>query len=354
MAVNLSEFQKQGYDSWVIAAEKALKGKPLNGLNWKVDDIINLQPIYTADQSQPYHAISIDQQHNRWHIGENFDGSIAATANDLLLKALQGGLDSPLLFDVSDFQACLDQVRLDFLFPIFRGADLDDFLSYAQSTYEDIGSLKGGFIVYEAGFNRIDLSNSIKQLSKIASTIPQYYHSMINIAIDASDIGQSMGRSMNQLSDMIFQMLNHGITPRIICEIECDSDFLKNAATIRAFRHQVNQMCEVYDISSDSVLIDAYAYESAQDTQLAMIGASAKAISAVSAGVYRLTIESESMNVQLDEVTTRRMARNIHHLMMMESGLDQTIDPLAGSYTIEILTDKIAERSWSTFQLLNK
>ena len=354
MSVDLSEFQKQSYADWTISAEKALKGKPLNSLNWKVDDIINIQPIYTADQTPPSNVNSADKKDNRWLIGESFDGSDPTHANDLLLQALQGGLDSPLLFDVTDYKRILDQVRLDFLFPIFRDSDLGDFLSFVKEAYPDLSALKGGFITYEAGFGQIDISSSAIAISSIAQSLPHYYHSMVNISIDASDIGKSMGKGIYQLSEMIFQMMNRDIPPRIICEVECDGDFLKNVATLRALKQQILQLCDSYQIANDSILIDAYAYESAPDMQLAMIGASAKAVSAVSAGVDRLTIAGETMDVQLDESTNRRMARNIHHLMMMESGLDKTTDPIAGSYSIETLTNKIAERSWSTFQLLNK
>jgi len=354
MVLDLSEFKNQDNAAWNKAAEKALKGKPLSGLNWKVDDIINMQPIYTADQSISGITLGMDRKDNRWYIGESFDGSSAIETNDLLLKALQGGLDAPLFFDVSDFNACLDQVSLDFLFPIFRDCGLEEFLNYIVSTDFDPKELIGGFIQFEAGYGDIDISDVVDSLSKISKELPRYYHSMISVSIDTADIGKSMARSLNQLSEMICQMKSKNIPPRIICEVECDPDFVKNVALLRALRQQVNRICEVYEIPVDSILLDVYVYQSGQDTQLAMIGASAKAVSAVSAGVDRLTIECESMNVQMDEDTRRRMSRNVHHLMMMESGLDKVVDPLGGSYSIETLTKKIAERSWSEFQLLNK
>jgi|GEM_PF-2872906 len=354
MAVDFSEFRKQGYSEWVKAAEKALKGKPLDSLIWKVDDAINMDPIHTADQPRPAGNTSISREDNRWLIGESFDGSSAPTANDLLLKALQGGLDSPLLFDVRNFEACLNQVRLDFLFPIFRDSEWISYRKYLRFSGFDPKKLSGGFIIYEAGYGDLDLYDVMQPLLEICIVLPRFYHTTMTISIDSFDIGESMGRSLDNLSGVIYQMLYQGINPRIICEVECDGDFVKNVATIRALRKQVHLICKSYGIENDSVMIDAYAYESAQDAQLAMIGATAKAVSAVSAGVDRLTIACESMNVQLDEETNRRMARNVHHLMMMESGLDKIADPLCGSYTIETLTEKIAERSWGEFQRLNK
>ena len=47
---------------------------------------------------------------------------------------------------------------------------------------------------------------------------------------------------------------------------------------------------------------------------------------------------------------SRRIARNVQHLMKMESALDEVADPAAGSYYIETLTRQLAERAWEEFQ----
>lgn len=355
MPIDYSEFEKQSASAWQSAAEKALKGKPLEGLMYDVDKVISTAPYYTAEQVQSVlQSRSSYKQDNRWYIGETFNGESPSTANEELLKALAFGLDSPLLFDVTDFDTCLEEVSLDFLFPVFRGCNLESYLDYLKQHNLDLHALKGAFLVYEAGYGDISIAESKEEISLVADQLPQHYHSLLNISIDAQNIGRSMGRHLYQLSDMIYQLKEIEVQPRIVCEIECDADFLKNIGTIRALRIQIDKICEVYEIEPNSVILDAYAYETAQDAQLAMIGASTKAVSAVSAGVDRLTVSCEALDVQLDEEANRRMARNVHHLMMMESGLDEVYDPLAGSYSIETLTSKIAEQSWKVFQEQHK
>lgn len=46
----------------------------------------------------------------------------------------------------------------------------------------------------------------------------------------------------------------------------------------------------------------------------------------------------------------RRIARNTHHLMISESGLDKVADPAAGSYFFEVLSERIAEKCWEILQ----
>ena len=48
----------------------------------------------------------------------------------------------------------------------------------------------------------------------------------------------------------------------------------------------------------------------------------------------------------------RRMARNLHHLMLEESNLHRVADPAAGSGAIEALTDGLCEAVWSEFQTI--
>ena len=45
-----------------------------------------------------------------------------------------------------------------------------------------------------------------------------------------------------------------------------------------------------------------------------------------------------------------RMALNISNILKEESYLDIVIDPLGGSYSIEILTEEIARKGWKKFQ----
>ncbi len=349
--VDFTEFKKQDKRAWKVAAEQTLKGKPLDILKWKVDDQILLDPYYTAgDEAPSTRTLLHPKKGNQWHIGESFNADDPVATNDLLLKALAFGLDSPLLFDVEHFDVCLQGARLDFLFPVFRGGQFASYLDWIQSQSLEMNELEGAFIAYESDFGAINIIDSLPQIKAVSTALPQYFHSHFSFAIDPEDLGKSIGAHLIKLSDLIFQLKSHDIPVKIICEIECDNDFIKTISVIRALRLLICHICDAYGVSADSILLDAYVYQTALDTQLGMIGASSQALAAVTAGVDGLTISCETFNVQQDEESTRRMARNVHHLMKMESGLDQVVDPLAGSYTIEELTGQIAKGSWKVFQ----
>ena len=86
------------------------------------------------------------------------------------------------------------------------------------------------------------------------------------------------------------------------------------------------------------------------DPNTNMIRATTQAMSVVLGGVNRLTVlPSDAIEGEPTDFS-RRIARNVQHLLTMESFMDRVVDPAKGSYYIEKLTEKIAEAAWSEFQ----
>jgi methylmalonyl-CoA mutase len=70
------------------------------------------------------------------------------------------------------------------------------------------------------------------------------------------------------------------------------------------------------------------------------------AMSAVLGGADRIVL---SPTQEIDTVFANRIARNVHHILKMESYLDVVADPAAGSYYIETLTEALAKEVWMRF-----
>ncbi len=82
-----------------------------------------------------------------------------------------------------------------------------------------------------------------------------------------------------------------------------------------------------------------------------MIRAATQALSAVIGGADRLyVLPSNAALGEESSAFSRRIARNVQHLLQLESHTDKVIDPAAGSYYIEKLTDKLTEQAWAKFQ----
>ena len=84
------------------------------------------------------------------------------------------------------------------------------------------------------------------------------------------------------------------------------------------------------------------------------IKATAQAMAAVIGGAKRLYIyPSDEVKDGLGTPFAQRIALNIQHLMQLESYMDRVVDPAAGSYYIENLTNKLATAAWTKFQELS-
>ena len=342
MKLDVNNFSDQDKMSWKAAAEKALKGMSIDTLKWDVDTRIHIDPIYTKEEAEhSTSTLEIEKTNNDWWIGEPFDCSEPSVANSQLVAALEGGLNSPCLFGVQDYKIALDQVRLDFTFPVFKDCSTDGFLEWIGQQDYNLETLEGAFII---DYQSTDL------LKKISNILPKFYHRVCHLELDAEDLGRSLGISISRLVESIIKDIEQGIDPRLIIDFELNDDFLQSIAVIRATKLILAQLARTFGWEQERFFLDAHIFSMAPDIQLCMIGATSQATAAISAGVDRMTISCDPIHVDLDESTRRRMCRNVHQVMKMESGMHEVVDPLGGSYLLEKLTSEIAQNAWTTFQ----
>lgn len=78
------------------------------------------------------------------------------------------------------------------------------------------------------------------------------------------------------------------------------------------------------------------------DPYVNLLRVTTEAMSAIFGGCDSLTIAPCRFDVHL--------AENVHHILREESRLDAVVDPGAGAYAIEALTDALAREAWTLFQ----
>jgi methylmalonyl-CoA mutase len=80
------------------------------------------------------------------------------------------------------------------------------------------------------------------------------------------------------------------------------------------------------------------------DPYVNMLRVTTEALSAILGGCDSLTITPCGFDAHL--------AENVHHILREESHLDKVLDPGAGSYYVEALTDAVAAEAWALFQAI--
>ena len=121
----------------------------------------------------------------------------------------------------------------------------------------------------------------------------------------------------------------------------------------RAFRLLWLNWCKAWDLPlvypDTNAVFAAEAYTDEIYTN--MIRATTMAMSAALGGARRITVAPcDTGRLHLSQQSpafARRIARNVQHLLKMESGIAVLNDPASGSYYIENLTVMLAEKAWS-------
>ena len=218
---------------------------------------------------------------------------------------------------------------------------LNNYHSYLQSQQVEPESLEGGFY-----FNLQEAEDQSKLLLHSKSLFPKYR--CLNITAtkdnDHPNISSYLGELIKSI-DQTFQLIEEADISNIQITVQIGKSYFVEIAKIRAIRILWKHLCNAYQVSERIAYINAIFEEEAydEDTNTNMIRSMTMAMSAVIGGVNRLTIRPAD---QSDSTMTNRIARNVQHLLKMESYMDRVIDPAAGSYYIEKLTNLFVEQAW--------
>lgn len=138
--------------------------------------------------------------------------------------------------------------------------------------------------------------------------------------------------------------------------MELGDHYFLNIAKIRALKLLWHQVLSAWNLKlALSPFIEAHLTQASQsqDADYNKIKATAQAMSAIIGGANRLFIHpSDAFMNENGTLFSQRIALNVQHLMQQESYLDRVIDPAAGSYFIENLTETLAQKAWASFQQL--
>lgn len=123
------------------------------------------------------------------------------------------------------------------------------------------------------------------------------------------------------------------------------SNFFVEIAKLRAIRILWSQVASAFDLEQSAIRIHvrtANENKALYDPYINLLRVTTEAMAAIIGGCDSLTITPCRFDAHL--------AENVHHLLREESRLGRVMDPGAGSYSIEALTDQIAGEAWKLFQ----
>jgi len=373
-------FPPTGKADWLAKVEKDLKGRPLSDLNWQLSEEIELAPFYHPEDMQERHAPLIDgRKDNDWQIGEYVNVEATQTANQQLLQGLNGGVEAPLFrlyhpLDKNGLTELLDSVHPDMVALNFGEYYVDkqpealfglltEYLSEQDADPQQTsGSLDFDPLL---DWSEPPIDTLAQMIKRCAASWPGYRVLQINARQYHSgpkEAVEELAMTLAKGSEYLHRLQEEGVSPTLANKhlqfgIAISKSYFVEIAKLRALRLLWANVMNAYHAEhSRAQLVVHFAPETQDEqTNINIVRASTQAMSAVVGGADRLyVLPSDHVKQEGYTAFSLRIARNLQHLLKMESHLHRVIDPGAGSYYIEKLTEKLAEGAWRRFQELEQ
>ncbi len=326
---------KQNLDSWIEQIKKENPNLEIVQADRKIDDAITVKafPFYTdCLMASTIHSDSFPFK--PWKCGIHIQLSDAKQNNEFLLHALKNGadyisLECNLSMDGDYLDILLHDIQLDLI--TSRWNVYDDTTAHEIETYILLNYPGSEFYIYHITG---DFSEKDKHLFV---SLPTY---------NSISWTKALSTLLNFLSK------TNLTSEKLIISINLGHDFLVNVASVRALKLLLRQFETVFQINLNphfALTIDPSVMEDSINSNL--ISLSSIALSAALSSPDVIILPSSDHALENKNKKWLRTSVHLLQILQHEAFLNQTPDPLSGSYSIENLTEQIAEHLWNSIQL---
>lgn len=385
------EFPPVSTEQWREKINADLKGADFNKkLVWRTKEGIHVQPYYRAEDlidkeyldnlpgDFPFVRATDVNNKNNWYIRQDVDAtSSIEDANQKALKNIEKGADSICFlldpdkeYTDKDILSLLNGIRLEDIEIVFDAGKASlQLLDILIDTFPNIkGSLEFdpiGRLATHGNFCKPedDVFQTCKEILKKGKKLNKFRSITINgkfFRNAGSTITEELAFSLAMATDYMDKLTELGfssdeVAQAIKVNLGIGSDYFTEIAKIRAARLLWAKMIEAFkpeDEQSKKICIHAETTlwnNTIYDPYVNMLRTTTEGMSAVIGGIHSLTINPFNLVYQKPTEFSERIARNQQILLKEESYFDKVLDPSAGSYYLENLTDILAEESWKLF-----
>lgn len=370
---NFNSVSKQ---EWKAKATMDLKGADYDKkLVWKNLNQINLQSFYNYEDHEVYLE----------NTGENSQSLInyrriivnkEKNANKLALKAISEGMNG-LIFDLKENVSAygllegidLNTIAVSFILRNKEIEFVNEFLSFVNENDVSFDNLRGYFdlsVIHsyvtsgKIDCNQFDIVCEIISLTK---NYPNHKSIFISggIYLDSgANQVQEIAYTLSSLVYLIDKYSKRGIEVQTIFdnlhfEFAVGSEYFIEIGKFRAFNNLLHGIADKYGVREFTNSLSAKTSiwsKSVTDVNTNMLRATTEVMSAILGNVDGL--EVDAFDKQYNDINdfSSRIAGNIATILMKESYFDKVTNPVDGSYYIEEISSKIAEKALELFKII--
>ena len=387
-----SEFAPVSTEEWMAKITADLKGVPFEKkLVWKTGEGFNVNPFYRAEDIEglktteslpgefPY--VRGTKKDNDWKVRQNIEVCCFKGANEKALDLLTKGVTS-LGFIIKGDEVneeniatllegiCPASVELNFntcnckaekligiLADYFKGKGVDAEKCYGSVNYD---AFKKPLV---KGKENSEWVEGAAAVLKAGQALPNYRVLAVNAFLfnnAGAYISQELGYALAWGNELMAKLTEAGFTAdevakKIKFNLGISSNYFMEIAKFRAARWLWAEIVAAYKPACECACkMVAHAQTSewnmtVYDAHVNLLRSQTEAMSAALAGVDSITVRPFDKIYQTPDDFSERIARNQQLLLKDECHLDKVVDPSAGSYYVEVLTNSLADVAWKLF-----
>lgn len=205
-------------------------------------------------------------------------------------------------------------------------------------------------------YDPLKAETSLDSLKALFSQIGTTKVKFMQLKQSGKDYSDQLAHLIYRGNRYLYLLQEEGIAPdqvnqSLVFELEIGDHFLPEVAKIRSLRKLWTTILDAYGVKGRcNIMVRTLINQDAEEVNNNMIRAGSQALSAVIGGTdYLIVTPSDAMTDPTGTEFSRQVARNVQHILQMESYLDRVIDPAAGSYYIEQMTDALSQKAWQKF-----
>lgn len=381
-----AEFPPVATAEWEEAIRRDLKGADYDKkLIWKTEEGIDVRPYYRQEHlagleylreappgAYPY-LRGARADRNLWAVRQDIFAATPADANRRAQDSVRAGATevafATVPADARELRTLLADLPLDTVAIHFRcGAHTPHLLALlaecqlpvrGSADFDPLGELA------RTGLSTLGRQALFDQAAACVRQAPAGFRPLAVRAGLVAEAGgtvvQELGVGLAHAAEYLAEIAARGVTAdaaatALTLHFAVSANYFFEIAKLRAARMLYAQMVSAFGpvaaescravVACSTTLWDKTIY----DPYVNVLRTTTQAMSAVIGGCDSLAVTPFNAVYQAPDEFSERLARNTQIILRDEAYLDRHVDPAAGSYFLEVLTDAIAREAWGVFQ----
>lgn len=368
--LNFDEFPPVSTEKWEEIIQNDLKGKDYKeSLRWDTRDGFDVLPFYrNEDLSNLDHSAKPLVTSANWSILEIVEDAKPTAANKQALIALENGasgldirLSSDRIGSKKDLETLFNGIRLDIITVVFGPSiSSERVIKWVHEIISDRDLSPDSLDIHFSAdiFSQAVVSGDLPTREWMEDSLNQMTSKSGSLMINTCPYSNAGANIIQQLAFALAAGNEYlGVSAEegksLSFRFSTGTHYFPEIAKYRAFRLLWTKVLEEYGVTNSDLNIfsETALWNKAQnDSHNNMLRTTTEAMSAALGGCNGITVHRFDEQFETPTPFASRIARNTQLILQEEAYLSKVSDPGAGSYYIEILTEKIAKESWKLFQ----